>query len=529
MSAEISDGDLVRLARDGDSVAFRLLVERHQPMARARAWRLGPNPSDVDDIVQESFLQAFVALDRLRDPDRFAGWLAGIVLNVCRGLRRRAPVTLLPDWPETLHPASAEGLPSAEGLDRADALRAAVADLPAGQRRAVALHYYADLPAAQIAEPPGAARASLHKARLRLRAYITTHRPDLVPAASRRTHMTTVRIARAERRIPPGPMPINAPTHVVVLADDAGRRELPIWLMGFDSARLTQLSEPPAGDHQRAGSAKARTPDELTDRLLRAAGASVTGVDIDELGPEVTAARIELASPAGTQHVMARLPEGLAIAMTAGAPIRVADAVMDRLAVPIAGDTRPEPLPLPDPTARDLRLDRRPRYGPRNLAFADGLDRWLLGGSFAEHASESHWQDYSCAAEHGIAVLSSAVPQPDGFAFLAQEMFADDYRGATVTFRGQLRAQDPASTGVAGRAGLFLRVRRVLDVRVPPTVSAALVDPSNHIVTITGDRGWTSHEVAARIPDDANTVVFGIFLAGRGRIELRHADLIRST
>jgi hypothetical protein len=40
MSAEICDGDLVRLACDGDTVAFRLLVERHQPMARARAWRL---------------------------------------------------------------------------------------------------------------------------------------------------------------------------------------------------------------------------------------------------------------------------------------------------------------------------------------------------------------------------------------------------------------------------------------------------------------------------------------------------------
>ena len=103
---EISDGDLVRLARDGDPVASRLLVERHQPMARARAAGLCLNPSDVDDIVQESFLQAFIALDRLRDPDRFAGWLGGIVLNVCRGLQRRAPVTLLADWPEPVHPAA---------------------------------------------------------------------------------------------------------------------------------------------------------------------------------------------------------------------------------------------------------------------------------------------------------------------------------------------------------------------------------------------------------------------------------------
>jgi len=75
----IPDGDLVRLARDGDPAAFRLLVERHLPMARARAARLCPQPDDADDAVQDAFLQAFLALDRLRDPDRFAAWLGGIV------------------------------------------------------------------------------------------------------------------------------------------------------------------------------------------------------------------------------------------------------------------------------------------------------------------------------------------------------------------------------------------------------------------------------------------------------------------
>jgi DNA-directed RNA polymerase specialized sigma24 family protein len=118
----IPDGDLVRLARDGDPAAFRLLVERHLPMARARAARLCPRPDDADDAVQDAFLQAFIALDRLRDPDRFAGWLGGIVANVCRAQRRRPPLTLLGDWPENLHPASAHGLPSAEDLDRAEAL-----------------------------------------------------------------------------------------------------------------------------------------------------------------------------------------------------------------------------------------------------------------------------------------------------------------------------------------------------------------------------------------------------------------------
>ena len=75
-------------------------------------------------------------------------------------------------------------------------------------------------------------------------------------------------------------------------------------------------------------------------------------VDVDELGPEVTAARIALASPAGTQQVTARLADGLALAITAGAPVRVADAVMDRVAVPVAGGDLLSPL-----------LDRVPPVG----------------------------------------------------------------------------------------------------------------------------------------------------------------------
>jgi RNA polymerase sigma-70 factor, ECF subfamily len=154
---DICDGELARRARAGDAGAFALLVERHFPPARALAARLCADPDDADDIVQEAFLQAFAGLGRLRDPDRFGAWLAGIVRNISRAATRQTPLMLLADWPEDLHPASAQGLPSAEDLDRAEVLRAAVADLPGGQRRAVELYYFADRsqPPAVLPAPPG--------------------------------------------------------------------------------------------------------------------------------------------------------------------------------------------------------------------------------------------------------------------------------------------------------------------------------------------------------------------------------------
>ena len=123
---------------------------------------------------------------------------------------------------------------------------------------------------------------------------------------------------------------------------------------------------------------------------------------------------------------------------------------MDRLAVPLPDDG---PVPLPEPAGRWPSSARRPeRYEPRNLAFARALDGWLLGGSFTQPASHSHWQDYSGGADDGVAVLSAAVPRPAGFAFLGQEMFADDYRGDTVTFRGEFQTRAPRARSRWARA-----------------------------------------------------------------------------
>lgn len=507
---DIPDGDLVRLARDGDPAAFRLLVERHLPVARARAARLCPQPDDADDAVQEAFLQAFIALDRLREPDRFAGWLGGIVVNVCRAQRRRAPLTLLGDWPENLHPASAENLPSAEDLDRADVLRRAVAGLPPGQRQAVTRFYYADQPAGQVAATPGAAKASLHKARRRLRAYITAHRPDLIPAVSRRIPMTAVRIAHADPW--PGTTPgggLDVRHVLVILADDAGHRALPVRLPGPDQlwrlvSRPDDRDEDPWGAHA----------EEMTGRLLQGAGVTLAGVTVTDLGPGVTATSIGIAGPGATRPVTASLADGLTLAVITGASLAVEDPVMDRLARPVTGPDLLSQFRSQETPPRHLTR----RFEPRNMAFTDGLDRWELRGTFLRQGTGF---DYSAAVGGGRAILAAAGPEPSGYAFLAQDIDPDDYRGRTVTFRGELRTAQ-----ADGRAGLALRASSPGRPTPPPAASPdPWEDPANHIAFATGTGAWTRYEVTARIPADASLVRFGVFLNGGGQVEFRNPEL----
>ena len=279
---------------------------------------------------------------------------------------------------------------------------------------------------------------------------------------------------------------------------------------------LPALLERPAGDAVMAGALE-----ETAARLLRAAGVAVTAVDIEpasedvpELRSDTAWARAGLATAAGTRHVMVSAGYGLKLAVAAGVPVRVADAVMDRRAVPVQGEDVLAPFLLPAAGRPQDRPGQARRFEPRNMAFTDDLDRWELAGSFLA-AGRSHWQDYSCAAADRSAVVTSAVPEPSGSAVLFQEIFAEDYRGRTVTFRGQLR-----TAGVAGRAGLHLAAGRAVD---PPGV--LLRDRGGSSLTGPGSSDWTCHEVTVPVPQEAGVIRFGISLTGRGRIELRNPEL----
>ena len=196
-SMDIPDGNLVRLARDGDPAAFRLLVERHAadrarprgtavPAAgRRRRCRAGRLPAGVHRAGPAA---------RPRPARRLAG----------RHRRQRLPrpaapppLTLLGDWPKNLHPASAHGLPSARGP------RPCRRAQPRGRRPAPGSGRPSPCSTTPTSPPgrspalPAPPRPACTRPAEAAR-YITAHRPDLIPALSRRTPMTAVRIAHAD-------------------------------------------------------------------------------------------------------------------------------------------------------------------------------------------------------------------------------------------------------------------------------------------------------------------------------------------
>ena len=75
-------------ARQGDSDAFRALVEQHSRSVFRLAYRMTGNEQDAEDVVQESFLRAYRQLGRFESRANFGTWLYRIVSNCSVDLMR---------------------------------------------------------------------------------------------------------------------------------------------------------------------------------------------------------------------------------------------------------------------------------------------------------------------------------------------------------------------------------------------------------------------------------------------------------
>jgi RNA polymerase sigma-70 factor (ECF subfamily) len=98
MNPDASDAELVQQTLQGVTAAFQHLTQRYyRPVGGFIFKRVG-QPDLVEDLVQETFLEAFQALRSGRQPQTFSTWLFGIAHNRCgKWLRRKRPVLFAPD------------------------------------------------------------------------------------------------------------------------------------------------------------------------------------------------------------------------------------------------------------------------------------------------------------------------------------------------------------------------------------------------------------------------------------------------
>jgi RNA polymerase sigma factor (sigma-70 family) len=162
--------------------------------ARPRLLRLahlnGMSPDMADDIVQETMMEAWRHIEKLRDPQRFHAWLDGICRNVCRryqtpdgALHRHFSLSTMARDNETKNATDASlALPDPAAIDPAEELSQrdlatlldrAMEYLSPDTRKLLEMCYLAEIPqrevALQLGLTIGALELRLHRARKQLR------------------------------------------------------------------------------------------------------------------------------------------------------------------------------------------------------------------------------------------------------------------------------------------------------------------------------------------------------------------------
>jgi RNA polymerase sigma-70 factor (ECF subfamily) len=173
------DSELVRRTLAGDREAFGDLVRRYERLVFRIVGGFLRNPADVDEVAQEVFVRAYVALNRFRLGSPFRPWVAQIATRASYDRLRRRRRSAEVAWGQ-LPPAeqrAAEEL--AGGTDPGDAAAArdlaerALACLKPKDRQVLVLADAQGFTAPEVARALGcsalAARLRLHRARRAMR------------------------------------------------------------------------------------------------------------------------------------------------------------------------------------------------------------------------------------------------------------------------------------------------------------------------------------------------------------------------
>lgn len=152
MENKLSESELIRNAKEGDSEAFILLCEQNN----RRLWQIASTiacGSDREDLIQDTIIRAYTSLQSYRAEASFSAWLCRIAVNSAHDYhksawRRRVTLGL-----EDLDAGKTSGTELEEIVLRKELrkhINHAVAELPSHQRVPIWLIYFEEFSIAEI-------------------------------------------------------------------------------------------------------------------------------------------------------------------------------------------------------------------------------------------------------------------------------------------------------------------------------------------------------------------------------------------
>ena len=143
-----SDIELVQEVRNGRRQAYTALMRRYQERVYWVARRIVGSHDDADDIVQETFVKAYLALGEFRGDSSFFTWIYRIAVNLSlNALRKRQVLNYLHESEllSRILPSTDDPGKDLENSEIESALQRAVATLPEKQKAVFVMRYYDEM------------------------------------------------------------------------------------------------------------------------------------------------------------------------------------------------------------------------------------------------------------------------------------------------------------------------------------------------------------------------------------------------
>ncbi|MDP6545542.1 MAG: RNA polymerase sigma factor [Phycisphaerae bacterium] len=165
----------IRATLAGDGEAYSRLIYRYQNEISARMWRFSRDRRELEELVHDVFVEAYISLKSFKARAPFSHWLNRIATRVGYRLwkkqkRRSERETPLQDWDQLLQDDRQD---SWEPREAAEMLHSLLAQLRPRDRLVLTLMYLEELSINEIAEQTGwsktMVKVQVHRARKRLK------------------------------------------------------------------------------------------------------------------------------------------------------------------------------------------------------------------------------------------------------------------------------------------------------------------------------------------------------------------------
>src|SRR5690349_5540951 len=89
MSMTLTDAEIVQKVRDGEHALFEILMRRHNQRVYRTARAVVKDETEVEDVMQQAYVNAFTHLHQFEDRSEFSTWLTRIALNEAFARRQK--------------------------------------------------------------------------------------------------------------------------------------------------------------------------------------------------------------------------------------------------------------------------------------------------------------------------------------------------------------------------------------------------------------------------------------------------------